>query len=166
MKKKFESNVASEIPKTKLHEPGLPWKLTDEDMEAMGPKDTEYKSALSGTPPLKTRAIFLIMLVIAVFVIVSLIVINTTMENENIRRVMMKKDKEMAAVKTSLEKVAVEKESLNKNAVTLEKKVNDLTAQKELFATVIESLTKKADETDTDKKDEQKTPDSVQGASN
>ncbi len=59
-----------------------------------------------------------------------------------------KKDGEISLMQMSLVKTAAEKEAINKNAAQLEKKVSDLTAQKQLFASVIESLTKKGDELD------------------
>ena len=32
MKRRFESNVAADLPKTRLNEPNLPWKLSEEDL--------------------------------------------------------------------------------------------------------------------------------------
>lgn len=151
MKKKFESNVAAEIPKTKLHEPELPWKITADDLSRVTPKSDDYKSAITGTPPFKTRAIFLILLVATLFLFTSIMVINAVMENESVRRNMLKKENELMLIKTDLQKLAGEKEALTKNSTQLEKKVNDLAAQKELFTSVIESLTKKSDEAEVEK---------------
>lgn len=64
MKEKFETNVAEDMPKIRTQEPGLPWKLTDDELEQIGPQDEEYRSAIAPTPPLRTRAIFPIMLVL------------------------------------------------------------------------------------------------------
>ena len=55
MKKKFESNVATEIPKTKLHEPSLPWKLSEDEVGQIGPKEGDYRAVIAGTPPLRTE---------------------------------------------------------------------------------------------------------------
>ncbi|MCX5686215.1 MAG: hypothetical protein NTW09_01945 [Candidatus Omnitrophica bacterium] len=151
MKKKFESNVAAEIPKTKLHEPELPWKITADDLAQATPKSDDYRSAVAGTPPFKTRAIFLILLVAALFLFTSIVVLNAVVENDLARRDMLKKEKELALIKTDLEKLAGEKEALTKNSASLEKKVSDLAAQKELFTSVIESLTKKSDEAEVEK---------------
>ncbi|MFA6320326.1 MAG: hypothetical protein WCY36_00525 [Candidatus Omnitrophota bacterium] len=148
MKKKFESNVAADIPKTKLHEPMLPWKLTEDDVGCIGPKDDDLKAAISGAAPLKTRAPFLILLVITVFGITTYLVSNAVIENENMRTNVAKKDGEVSLMQMNLLKTTAEKEAINKNAAQLEKKVSDLTAQKQLFASVIESLTKKGEDLD------------------
>ncbi|MDD5428372.1 MAG: hypothetical protein PHI58_03930 [Candidatus Omnitrophica bacterium] len=148
MKKKFESNVATEIPKTKLHEPALPWKLTAEDVGEIGAKDDEFASVISGTPPLKTRASFLILLVITIFGITAYLVSNAVVENEKMRKNVATKEGEISLIQMNLVRAAAEKEAINKNAAQLEKKISDLTAQKELFTSVIESLTKKGDDLD------------------
>jgi len=151
MKKKFESNVATEMPKTKLHEPELPWKITTDDLAEAASKGDDYKSAVAGTPPFKTRAVFLILLVTALFLFTLMIVINAVTENEKIRQDMLKRENELALIRADLQKLAGEKEALTKNSAQLEKKVSDLAAQKELFTSVIESLTKKSDEAEVEK---------------
>ena len=151
MKKKFESNVATEIPKTKLHEPELPWKITTDDLAEAASRSDDYRSAVAGTPPFKTRAIFLILLVAALFLFTSIVVLNAVVENDLVRQDMLKREKELVLIKTDLQKLAGEKEALTKNSAFLEKKVSDLAAQKELFTSVIESLTKKSDEAEAEK---------------
>jgi septal ring factor EnvC (AmiA/AmiB activator) len=153
MKKKFESNVASEIPKTKTHEPELPWKISSDDPAMAGPKNDDLNAAFSGTAPLRTRAIFLILLVATMFLVTSLLIFNSTTENDMMRQDIQKREKEIYAVKTDLEKLAMEKDNLSVSSAQLEKKVTDLTAQKELFTNVIESLTKKSDEIELEKKE-------------
>ena len=49
-------------------------------------------------------------------------------------------------MQVDLDKADAEKTALEHNASQLEKRVNDLSAQKELFTAVLESLTKKGDE--------------------
>lgn len=151
MKKKFESNVASEIPKTKLHEPELPWKLTDSDLAEAAGKNEAYKAVISGAPPLKTRPIFLIILALAIFVVTALTMTNIRAENKRIQDSITAGEKELASIRANLDKIGIEKDALNKSSAQLEKKVSDLAAQKELFTTVIESLTKKSDEAEVDK---------------
>lgn len=161
MRRKFETNVAQEMPKTRAFEPELPWKLKNKDLGYIGLAEDEYKK---GASPLRTRGIFLIILVLAIFVVISYLAIIIIAENENIRANMLQKEKEASVVKVELEKTIDEKKSLSENAAQLEKKVNDLSAQKELFTSVIETLTKKADdieiknseETAVDKKEKQK----------
>lgn len=146
MKKKFETNVAIEIPKTKLHEPPLPWKLSEDEVGQIGSIDSDYRAAISGTPPLRTRGIFLILLVVTIFGITTYMISNAVIENERIRSSMIKKDGELSLMHLNLEKTAADRDAVNKNMAQLEKKLNDLTAQKQLFASVIESLTKKGEE--------------------
>jgi len=148
MKKKFEINVAVDIPKTKLHEPELPWKLSEEDVGQAGARDDNFKDATSGTPPLKTRAPFLILLLVTVFGMTTYLVGNAIVENEKIRGNIAKKDNELSLAQLNLMKAVAEKENVNKNSIQLEKKIADLTTQKQLFATIIESLTKKGEEVD------------------
>jgi len=153
MKKKFESNVASEIPRTKLHEPELPWKITSDDMAKVAEREGELKSDISLTPPLRTRAAFLILLVAAIFITASLLIINAVTENDKMRLYIENRQRDITAMKTDIQKLSAEKEDLSKNTAQLEKKVNDLAAQKELFTSVIESLTKKSDDAEVGKTD-------------
>jgi len=146
MKKKFEDNVATEIPKTKLHEPSLPWKLSEDEVGQIGSKDGDYKAVISGTPPLRTRGIFLILLVLTIFGITTYMISSAVIENERMRSNMIKKDGELSLVHVNLEKAAADRDAANKNMAQLEKKLNDLTAQKQLFTSVIEILTKKGEE--------------------
>ena len=148
MKKKFESNVATEIPKTKLHEPELPWKLTEEEVGQIGSKDDDFRAAIAGSSPLKTRAPFLILLVMTIFGITTYLISSAVVENEKMRTSVAKKNSELSLVQMNLMKAVAEKEAVNKNSAQLEKKVSDLTAQKQLFASVIESLTKKGEDID------------------
>jgi len=147
MKTKFETNVAQEVPKTRMsNEPGLPWKLQPEDLEKATSAQEVYKSATTGAPPLKTRPIFLIMLLAAIFAAVMYFASLVMTDNENTRVNARKKELAAASLQATLEKINTQKNALSDNLGQLEKRVNELTAQKELFATVIESLTKKADE--------------------
>jgi hypothetical protein len=148
MKKKFEANVAAEVPKTKLHEPQLPWKFTEDEAAPAASGDGDLKSAMSPTPTLATRASFLILLVITIFGVTAYLISSAVMENGKIRSSMARKDGELSLAQLNLMKAVAQKEIINKNSAQLEKKVSDLTAQKELFASVIESLTKKGEDID------------------
>jgi len=154
MKTKFETNVAIEMPKTKSGEPELPWKIKSEDIEGISRRDEYIASLSKGTPPFKTRAIFLILLILTIFTAVFYLITNIVIENENIRTNIFKKELETSSLRTKLENMAEEKKDLSQTSVQLEKKVSDLNAQKELFTSVIEALTKKADEPDPKKSDE------------
>lgn len=149
MKTKFQTNVAVEMPKTKAREPELPWKLKSEDIEGINRRDEYITSLSKGTPPFKTRAIFLILLVLTIFTAVFYLITNIIIENENIRTNILKKELETTSLQTRLEKMAEEKKTMSQTSAQLEKKVSDLNAQKELFTSVIETLTKKGDEPET-----------------
>jgi hypothetical protein len=145
MKKKFEDNVASEIPKTSPGEPGLPWKVDEADLAKVDSESQEYREIAHGEPPLKTRAVMVVALLAAIFATVFFIVTAVTMENDRMKIGISQKEKEAADLQVDLDKAAAENAALEKNASQLEKRVNDLSAQKELFTAVLESLTKRGD---------------------
>jgi len=146
MKKKFEDNVANQMPKTKSEEPSLPWKIDESDLAKIDSENQGYKDLEQGLPPLKTRPVFLISLVIAIFAAALFMVAGIAIENDRIKAGISEKEKEAAILQVDLDKAAAEKAALEHNASQLEKRVNDLSAQKELFTAVLESLTKKSDE--------------------
>ncbi len=143
MKKKFEDNVASQIPRTKSEEPSLPWKIDEADLAKADSESREYKDLAQGAPPLKTRPAFLIALVIAVFAAAIFMIASVTTENDKIKVDISEKEKEAATLQVDLDKAGAEKTALENSAAQLEKRVNDLSAQKELFTAVLESLTRK-----------------------
>ena len=96
---------------------------------------------------MKAIQLTLIMLLLAIFTVVSYFIVNTTMESKNVYTRARNSEKELASLQRNLEKTSGENIILNKNTVRLEKKVGDLAAQKELFTSVIESLTQKSEET-------------------
>ncbi|MCX5679423.1 MAG: hypothetical protein NTZ95_01955 [Candidatus Omnitrophica bacterium] len=145
MKKKFEDNVASQMPKTKSEEPTLPWKIDESDLAKIDSESQDYKDLAQGAPPLKTRPVFLIALVLAIFAAALFMVASIAIENDRIKIGISEKEKEAAILQVNLDKAAAEKTTLEHNASQLEKRVNDLSAQKELFTAVLESLTKKED---------------------
>ena len=150
MKSKFESNVASELPKTRIaKEPGLPWKVDPSELADLKSIEDEFKSATTGAPPLKARAIFLAALLVAVFFTTLYFVSAAVTESRKAQAAARQKEAAVFGLRADLEKIADEKKALSENARQLEKQVRDLSAQKELFTTVIESLSKKSDETDT-----------------
>ena len=147
MKTKFEETVASEIPKTRPEgEPGLPWKVTDEEMGRVEAVDAAYKEVVTGAPPLHARAIFVILLVVSIFVVVLNTVISIAIDNSEMQLAALRKVQQVSTLKGQLQKSASEKAAVSDNASKLEKKVGDLNAQKELYTAVIETLTKKTDE--------------------
>jgi len=147
MKTKFESNVASELPKTRVaQEPGLPWKVDPSELTDLKSIEDEFKSATTGAPPLKARASFLAALLVAVFFTTLYFVSAAVTESRKAINSARQKEAAVFGLRADLEKIADEKKTLSENARQLEKQVRDLSAQKELFTTVIESLSKKSDE--------------------
>ena len=149
MKTKFDDNVAQNIPVTKNpSEPELPWKLSESEMTRIEAADEEHKTAVTA-PPLHVRAIFVVLLVLTIFVVILNSIVNVVNDNTEMRVDMSKKEKEISSIQTKLTAVASEKAALNDTTAKLEKRVNDLSAQKELYTAVIETLTKKTDDVQT-----------------
>lgn len=147
MKTKFDDNVAQNIPVTKNSaEPELPWKLSESEITRIEATDEEYKSAITA-PPLHVRAIFVVLLVLAIFVVVLNSIVNVVIDNTEMQLNMSEKEKQVASIQTALANAASEKAVLSDTTAKLEKRVNDLNAQKELYTAVIETLIKKTDDT-------------------
>jgi len=147
MKTRFEANVAAEVPKTRMsNEPGLPWKLSPEDLEKGKVGKDDYKAAMAGASPLKTRAVFPILLLVTIFVAITHFVSLVVTDSENTYTDAQKKEMTVSSMQSALGKINNEKNTLSENLGQMEKRVGELNAQKELFATVIESLTKKSDD--------------------
>jgi hypothetical protein len=145
MKKKFEDNVASSTVKTKTEEPSLPWKIGEADLAGIQAREGDFAALSSEEAPLKTRPVFLVILVVAVFFTTLYMVAVMAGENENIKLDVSAKEKEAAELQVNINKVSAEKAALEKSSSQLEKRFGDITAQKELFAAVLESLAKKDD---------------------
>ena len=103
---------------------------------------------MNDEPPLKTRPVFLIILVAVIFILVLYSAAAILTECARIRSDASNKDKEMALLHAGLEKASKEKEKLSKSLAQMEEKISDLKAQKELFTSVIETLTKKGEDAD------------------
>jgi hypothetical protein len=146
MKKKFETNVAAELPKTRTREPNLPWKLNDQDLAELGEGSLDHKADIIAAEPLKTRALFPILLVLVIFVAALNMMAGIYIDSENARSASIKRDGELAILKSDLNKAVTEKAEIGESAARLEKKIEDLKDQKELFTAALESLTRKSDE--------------------
>jgi hypothetical protein len=147
MKTKFDDNVAQNIPVTKNSvEPELPWKLSESEMTRIEATGEKHKDAITA-PPLHARAIFVVLLVLTIFVVIMNSIVNMAIDNTEIRLNMSKKEKQVASIETALAAAASEKAALSDTTAKLEKRVSDLNAQKELYTAVIETLTKKTDDT-------------------
>jgi len=147
MKTKFDDNVAQNIPVTKdVPEPSLPWKISESELARIEAKDQNVKAAVK-EPPLQVRAVFVVLLVVTIFVVIMNGMVNVAVDNNTMQMDVTSKEVQVARIKKALEKADREKADWNENAARLEKKISDLNAQKELYSAVIETLTKKTDDT-------------------
>lgn len=147
MKTKFEQNVAADIPKTRMSpEPGLPWKMDSDDLEKIGSMADEHKADMEGSSPFKVRAVFLAMLLAAVFATSVYFVSTAVIDNDRQRSLASQKEAAVVAMRTDLDRASSENAVLTQSRSQLERQVKDLNKQKELYTTVIESLSKRPDE--------------------
>ncbi|MBU0605043.1 MAG: hypothetical protein KKH77_02005 [Candidatus Omnitrophica bacterium] len=146
IKTKFDDNVAQNIPITKNSaEPELPWKLSDSEINSIEANDENYKATITA-PPLQVRAVFMVFLVVAIFAVILNSIVGVVMDNTEMQSDILNKEKQVSSIQAALEKTSLEKAALNDTAAKLEKRVNDLNTQKELYSAVIETLTKKTDD--------------------
>ncbi len=146
MKTKFDDNVAQNMPITKnSSEPELPWKLSESEINSIEANDENYKTAITA-PPLQVRAVFVVLLVVAIFAVILNSIAGVAIDNAEMQSNISIKEKQVSSIQAALEKAALEKAVLNDTTIKLEKRVNDLSAQKELYSAVIETLTKKTDD--------------------
>lgn len=149
MKTKFDENVAHDIPVTKnSSEPELPWKLSESELTKIDAAGEDYKVAVTA-PPLHVRAIFVALLVAAIFVVILNNMVNMAIDNNDMQIDISKKDRQVSLAQTQLAAVKGEKDALADNSAKMEKRINDLNSQKELYSAVIETLTKKTDDSPT-----------------
>ena len=140
MKNKFEDNVASKTPKTRVsREPALPWKVDETEMAQVASTEEDYKSTVKGLPPFRTRAIFLVLLLVSVFGAILYYSSIMALDNEEARSRIQRKDKAISSMRAELNKIAMENTSLNESVTRFKARVD-------LYTSVIESLTKKMDE--------------------
>lgn len=147
MKTKFEDNVASKEPKASTStEPELPWKVTDEDTVPVDAREADYRETITGVPPLKASAVLIVLLILAIFAFIANTITNVAIEKYEAESAAIQRQEAVSALEANLKRTALEKNALGKSASELERKVGELSAQKELFTAVIETLSKKADE--------------------
>jgi len=148
MKTKFEANVATQIPKTKVpYEPRLPWEVSSYGLEAPLSLEDTTKVMTTRGAPFGTRPVFLIILLISVFAATSYVFVRLALENRE-TRLNIRKNEQMvsslqtnvSALQSNLEKTAYEKDTQKNKANRLEKEIGDLKAQNEGFRSVLENI--------------------------
>ncbi len=152
MKTKFESNVATQIPKTKMsQEPQLPWDVARYDTEQdASPSEDNAKLLTAGMGLFGVRPVFLVLMLVCLFAVTAYVFGRAAEDNQKARAQVQKKEKLAASLqknismlKVNLDQSAIEKDVLEERASRLEKDISDLEIQNKTFMTVIESLSKK-----------------------
>ncbi len=105
MKTKFESNVATQIPKTKMaHEPQLPWELSKYDLQESESLEDTTQSVIIGQVPFGIRPAFLITLLVVIFLGTSYVFVGAVKENEKVHMDILKKERVALMLRAGLEK--------------------------------------------------------------
>lgn len=144
---KFESNVATQIPKTKVtQEPRLPWEVSRDNL-VDAPGVLRAEKALLGT-----RAVFLIALLVIFFVSTLSICLFIVNDNKKAQMAAWEKEETATLLQSDLKQAQSEKRALEETATQLKKQVDTLNTQQETFMTVIENLSR----TNTDSADDVK----------
>lgn len=146
MKTKFETNVASKTPKEKQEEPGLPWQVGAEDIEkAAGPEGAGSLAAL-GVSPFKTRAEVLVIVLGVIFIVTISFVSFMKKETLRTKNEVAMKEEAVSALESRVNKLNDENSAMNSSLTDLEKRLSELTVQKELFTDVLDGLVQNPDE--------------------
>lgn len=152
MKTKFESNVATQIPKTKMsQEPQLPWDVVRYDTEQdVPPSEDNAKLLTAGRGLFGVRPVFLVLMLMCLFAVTAYVFGRAAEDNQRVRAQVQKKEelaaslqKNISTLKVNLDQSAIEKDVLEERASRLEEDVSNLETQNKTFITVIENLSKK-----------------------
>lgn len=146
MKTKFETNVATQIPKTRMtQEPNLPWEVRADSRDIVSALEEKLKFETAGQFLLGARPVFLVILLVSIFISTVYAVYNIANEGEKIHISMREKEKALSLLQANLKETVNREEFLKERSLQLERAVADLRADKELFTTVIQDLTKKSE---------------------
>lgn len=141
MKKKFESNVATQVPKTQMtHEPQLPWEIRGEDLLGdefeRGPsRDEAIRKA-----PLGIKPAFLIFLLIFIFVSMLSVFLFAVSTSKSISGKAQEMEDERTMLFGNLRAAAHDLKIQKEKNVQLEKNRDDLRVQNKELMTVIKTL--------------------------
>ncbi|MEE8359463.1 MAG: hypothetical protein V3S04_00890 [Candidatus Omnitrophota bacterium] len=153
MKAKFESNVATQTPKTWVkHEPRLPWEVRGEDLKKASFAGDTSELAAAEKAPFGTRPVFLITLLVFIFVVMLYMFLFITGDNKKAKAEIWKKGETQTLLQGNLTKTVSEKRALEEKAARLQNEVDNLNVQNKTFMTVIENLSRINGETAPDKK--------------
>ena len=153
MDKKFDSNVAAQIPKTKVtHEPHLPWNVTQNDLVG-----SQFENSLQSTPmgkaPLGIKSPYLIALIVLIFLCALSALIFTVQSNEKVKAQVQRAEEEKALLLGDLRGVVNEASVLKGKVVALEGSMvvldvqnKNLTEQNRDFMAVIKKMSENEEE--------------------
>lgn len=154
MDKKFDSNVATQIPKTKMtYEPQLPWNVTQSDLVGNQFVDSVQTTPM-GKVPLGVKPMYLIMLIASIFLCALSVFIFTAQSNIKVKAQVQRAEEEKALLVDQLKETANEASALKGKVETLESSIvvldiqnKNLTEQNKDFMTVIKRMSKNEEET-------------------
>ena len=147
MGKKFSSNVATQIPKTKvMHEPHLPWNVTQNDLAGSQFEDSVHAAPI-GKAPLGIKPLYLILIIVLIFLCALSVFFITVQSNEEIKVQIQRAEEERALLVDDLRNAANEAsalkgkvEVLERNIIVLDAQNKNLTEQNRDFMTVIKRI--------------------------
>lgn len=154
MDKKFDSNVATQIPKTKMtYEPQLPWNVTQSDLVGNQFVDSVQTTPM-GKVPLGVKPMYLIMLIALIFLCALSVFIFTAQSNTKVKAQVQRAEEEKALLVDQLKETANEANALKGKVETLESSIvvlgiqnKNLTEQNKDFMTVIKRMSENEEET-------------------
>jgi hypothetical protein len=141
MEKKFDSNVATQIPKTRMtHEPRLPWEVTQDDLDGSQFVDSGLQSASLGKAPFGIKPVALIVILIFIFVATLSAFLFMAQINKKAKAEIEIAEAEKALFISSLKATANEAKALKEKNAQLEKSMTVLDTQNKDFMAVIKNL--------------------------
>ena len=147
MEKKFDSNVATQIPKTKVtYEPHLPWNVTQNDLVG-----NQFEDSVQATPmgkaPLGIKPGYLILIIVFIFLCILSVFLITVQSNTKVKAQVQRAEEERALLVEELRETANEANALKgkvgaleKNIVVLDTHNKNLTEQNKGFMTIIKKM--------------------------
>ncbi len=146
MKKKFESNVATQVPQTQMaHEPQLPWEIRQEDFTGDEFENGDSRMMAIQKAPMGIKPVFLIVLLVSIFVFMLcgflLVASQSKKRTVEVQERMQQMKNEKTILLNDLQGSKNELEVLKEKTTQLEKTRDDLSIQNKELITVIKTLT-------------------------
>lgn len=153
MEKRFDSNVATQIPKTKVvHEPHLPWNITRSDLIGSQFEDSDQITSI-GKTPLGIKPLYVIVIITTIFLCVLSTFHFMTQSNERVKVQAQRAGEESILLASNLRNAINETNILKGRVIALEKNIaildvqnKNLAEQNKDFMTVIKSMSEREEE--------------------